>query len=84
MVLRGDEAGPAVQLLLVQRFAELPGGHRGCADIADLAGFDDVVKGFQGLLDRRGGIPPVDLVQIHVVGCQSGQAGIKFREDGLA
>jgi hypothetical protein len=42
-VLHADESGPAVLLGDAERAGELPGVHRRRADVARLAGFDDVV-----------------------------------------
>ena len=73
LVLHGDEPGPAVQVGDVLHLGELPGPHRRGADVAGLAGLDDVVQGLHGLLDRRVGVEAVDLVEVDVVGAEAGQ-----------
>ena len=49
-----------------------------------LSRLDDVVEGFDGLLDRGAAIPAMDLVEVDVVGAESAQAGIDLGEDRLA
>src|SRR5581483_81782 len=66
---------------------ELPGPHRGGAEIAGLARLDDVVQGFHRLLGRGLRVEAVDLVQVDVVGAQAGQRGIDllhYRPPGQA
>ncbi len=43
---------------------ELPGGVVGYADVADLAGGDQVVEGLKSFFERRVRIPGVDLIEI--------------------
>jgi hypothetical protein len=62
----------------------LPGVHRGRAEIADLAEFDDVVQGFHRLLDGCIRIEAMDLVEIDVMGAEPSEGGIHLLEDGLA
>ena len=69
-VLHRDEPRPAVAVGQVKRLAELPGIHRRCAQVPGLAGFDDVVKGLERLLDRRLVVPAVDLVEVDMVGAK--------------
>jgi hypothetical protein len=51
---------------------------------AGLAGAHDVVQRLHRLLDRRARVPPVDLVEVDVVGAQAAQAGVDLEHDGLA
>ncbi len=84
MVLHGREACPAVPLLEVQGLGELPGVHRGRAEIAGLPGLHHVVQRLQGLLQRRPVVVPVDHVDVDVVGAQPPQAGVDLGHDRLA
>src|SRR5262249_44277942 len=67
-----------------KRLGELPGIHRRGADIARLAGAHDVVQRLERLLDRRLRIPPVNLVEIDVIGPEPFQARIDLHVDRLA
>src|SRR5437016_11084610 len=58
--------------------------HRRRADIAGLAGLDDVVQRFDRLLDRRVVVPAMDLIEIDVIGAEAPQARIDFGHDRLA
>jgi hypothetical protein len=71
--LHGHEPGPAGCLRGVLRLRELPGVHQGRADVSDLPGVYQVVQGLHGFFDRCFGVPPVDLVQVDVVGGQPPQ-----------
>jgi len=84
VVLHGDEAGPAVEVGYVERLGELPGVHGRGSDVADFAGFDDIVERFHGLFDRGVVVPAVDLVEVDVVGLEALEALIEFEEDLLA
>ena len=66
VVLHRHEARPTVRRP-TERLRELPREHAARADVAHLAGLDDVVQRLQRLLDRRARIPAVDLVQVDVV-----------------
>jgi hypothetical protein len=68
----------------VEHLGELPGIHRGGADIAGLACLDDIVQRLQRLLDRRRIVEAVDLVEIDVVGAEAAQAVVDLVEDRLA
>ena len=70
LILHADEARPAVQIGGIQRLGELPGVHRGGADVTRLTGFHHVVQRFQRLFQRRFVIPAVDLQQIDIVGAR--------------
>ncbi len=58
--------------------------HRRRADIAGLAGLDDVVERFERLLDRRVVVPAMDLVEVDVIGAEALQARIDLAHDRLA
>ena len=79
-----DEPGPAVLALQVQGLGELPGVHRGRAEVADLAGLDQVVQGLQGLLQRCRVVIAVNLVEVDVVGAEPPQAVVDLGHDRLA
>jgi hypothetical protein len=64
LILHGHEGRPAVAVGRVLHGGELPGPHRGGAEVADLAGLDEVVQGFHGLLDRGLRVEAVDLVEV--------------------
>ena len=81
VVLHGDEAGPAVQVGDVLGLGELPGVHRGGAEVAGLAGPDHVVQRLHRLLDRRVVVPAVDLVEVDVVDAEPGQRGVDLAHD---
>ena len=84
VVLHGDEAGPAVEVGDVEGLGKLPGVHGGGSDVADLAGFDDVVEGFHGLFDGGFVVPAVDLVEVDVVGAEALEALVELEEDLFA
>ena len=84
VVLHRDEAVPAVDPLQVERLGELPGVHRRGAEVAHLAGVDQVAERLQRLLDRRRAIPAVDLVEVDVVHPEPPQARVALGEDRLA
>ena len=67
-------ASSRARLRELLRLGELPGPHAARADVAHLAGLDDVVQRLHRLLDRRLRIEAVDLVQVDVVECP-GAAG---------
>ena len=84
VVLHRHEARPAVALGDLQHLRELPGVHARRADVARLAGPHDVVQRFQGLLDRRVRVEPVDLVEVDVVGPEPSEGGVDGLEQVLA
>ena len=59
IILHRYKARPAVPFGGVERLSELPGVHGRCANIARLAGLDDIVQRLQRLFDRRRVIPSV-------------------------
>src|SRR5258708_5883796 len=67
----------------MQGLAELPGVHRRGAEISGFAAFHDVMQGFERLLDRRGVIPAMDLIEVYVIGAEPAQAGVDRCEYGL-
>src|SRR4051794_29441479 len=84
VVLHRHEPVPAVLARHVQGLAELPGPHGGGAEVADLAAADGRVQRLEGLLDRRAGVPAVDLVQVDVVGAEPPEAVVELPQDRLA
>ena len=84
VVLHRDERRPPVGDRRVLGLGELPGVHRRGADVAGLAGLDDVVQRLHRLLDRRVPVPAVDLVEVDVVGAEAAQAGVDLGHDRLA
>src|SRR5262245_56529220 len=64
-----------------QRVDQLPGSEGACADIAHLAGPDQVVERAQRLIDRNLRARPVNLVQIDVVGLEALQAGLTLLDN---
>ena len=65
-------------------FHHLPGGVGAGADVAHLAGADQVVEGAQCLVDGDVGLRPVDLVEVDVVGLQAAQARLALLDDVAA
>jgi hypothetical protein len=61
-----------------------PCRHVGEADVADLAGGDQVVERSQGLLDRGAAIPAVQPVKVNVVGLQAPQRLLELGDECLA
>ena len=51
----------------VERAGELPCGHVAGPDVAGLARLHDVVERFHGLLDRRGRVVAMNLIEVDVV-----------------
>ncbi len=84
VVLHGHERGPAVPVRRVLRLGELPGVHAARPDVAGLARLDHVVQCLHGLLDRGPRVPPVDLVEVHVVHVQAAQRVVDPGQDVLA
>ena len=67
-----------------ERLHDLPGRPVGHADVARAAGADDVVQGPQRFLHRGLRIPPVDLVEVDVVGPQPLKAGVDLVHQVIA
>jgi hypothetical protein len=83
-VLHRRERGRAGEPRGVLGLRELPGRHRRGAEIADFPGADDVVQRTDRLLDRRRGVPAVDLVEVDVVDSEPPQGRIDAVQDVLA
>ena len=84
VVLHRDEARPVVEVCDVEGLGELPGVHGGGADVADFAGFDDVVESFHGLFDGGFVVPAMDLVEVDVVGLEAAKTLVELKEDLFA
>ena len=63
---------------------ELPSVHRRGADIAGLAGLDDIVQRFERLLDRRLVVPAVDLVEVDIIHAEAAKTVVDLDHDRLA
>ncbi len=57
-----------------QRLHQLPGFHVGAADVAHLAGPDEIGEGDERLFDVGLGVGTVDLIEVDVVGAETFQA----------
>ncbi len=84
VVLHADEARQAQLVGTVQQLGELIGRHGRSADVAHLAGLDEIGQCLERLLERRFAIETVDLVQIYVVQAEPTETGIDRLEDVLA
>ena len=83
--LVGDIPRQPVFLRYGQRFHQVPAGEVRAADVADLAGPDQVVKRAKRLLDRRRPVEGVELVEVDVVGAQPLSGSPRRRgSDGIA
>ena len=71
-------------MLQVQGLRELPGGHGGGAEVAHLAGLDEVVERSEGLLKRRRMVVAVELVEVDIVGAEAGEGVLNLGHDRLA
>ena len=78
------EAHQAARLAPAERPRHLVGQEVGAADVADLAGVDEVVEGAQRLVDRRRRVGRVQLIEVDVVGAESPQRGLHGGQDVLA
>ena len=58
--------------------------HGGGTDVAHLSSFHYVMQRFQCFLDRCFIIPPMNLVEVHIVGLQPAEALVKFIKDRFA
>src|SRR6202042_3328067 len=70
------EAGQPKRLGPADGPHQLIGQEVRAADVAHLALVHEVIEGAQGLVDRRGPVVPVQLVQVDVVGLQAPQRGL--------
>ena len=84
MRLHRNEACPPAKIGQVKRLAELPGKHRGCADVARFSGFHDIIERFKRLLDRCVVIPAVNLIKIDIIRSQSPQTIVDLSHDRFA
>jgi hypothetical protein len=84
MVLHRAETGPAVAFGHMLGLGELPREHAAGADVAGLARLHHLVQRGHGLLDRRLVVPPVDLVQVDVIGAEPPQRRVDRGEHMLA
>ena len=84
VVLHRDEPCPAVPCRDRLGLRELPRVHAARADVARLAGADDVVERLHRLLDRRRVVEAVDLVEVDVVEPEALQRRVDRGEDVLA
>ena len=84
LVLHGHEPGPAALVGGVLQLGELPGVHRRCAEVANLARLEDVMQGLHRLGGRGGRVEAVDLVQVDIVGAEPGQGGVDLLNDRFA
>jgi hypothetical protein len=82
--LLADEPAEASPLSDAERLHQLPASVVGAADVADLAGTDQVVEGGQRLVKGRLAVPLVDLVQVDAVSAQPPQAGLTFADQVVA
>ena len=82
LVLHADELGPAVLLGDELEPGELGRPHAAGADVAHLAGLDEVVQRLHGLLERHGGVEAVDLQQVDVRSVQALQRCLDLVKDG--
>src|SRR5215468_10433421 len=76
MVLHGDELRQPMQSGRVLGLGELPGVHRGGAEVSGLAGVDDISQRVECLFDRSGAVPAMDLIEVHVVGPEPLQGSV--------
>ena len=84
VILHRCEARPAVPLGGRLRLGELPRRHGAGAQIASLAGPDDIVQRLHRLLDRGFGIPAMHLVEVDVIHLETPERGVDRREHVLA
>ena len=74
LLLQRDRRRPAVSRAQLPDPLQPPGAHVGPADVAGLAGGDDAGQRLQRLLQRRGPVVDVHVVQVDVVGAEPPQA----------
>ena len=58
----------------------MPSGEIRAADVADLAGLDQIVKGAESLLNGRRPVEGVELIEIDKIGTEPFQAPLDSRE----
>ena len=83
MVLHGAEGGPTVVLGDFLHVLKLAGVHGRGAQRSHLAGLDQIVERFHGLLDWRFIVEPVDDIEVQVVGAQPLERPLDLPMDGL-
>src|SRR5438045_3536737 len=64
--------------------AERPTLHRRGADIARFARLDDIMQSFEGLLERRVMVQPLDLIEVDIIHAEPTRAVIDLGEYRLA
>ena len=83
MVLHTDEFCPSILLGAELHHCELECPHGTRTNVANLAGFNNVVKRFHCLLDRGVLIEAVNLKEVDVRGIETFERRIHCVEDGL-
>lgn len=66
------------------KLSKLPGPHRTCSDISDLAAFDEVVKGFHRFFRCGVGVIAVNLQEVDVRSLKTFERGVYSIEDRLS
>ena len=84
MRLGADEASEPPVVREPVRLDHLPGGELRAADVANLAGADEIVESAQRLLERRHLVPHVQLVEVDVVRSQPPQRALDSPQDVAA
>ncbi len=74
----------AVHVARPQRLRQLPGRHRGGAQVVHLPLFDEAGERPEGLPDRRLVVPAVDVVEVDVVGVEPVERPFDLRSNVLA
>ena len=82
--LLGREADVALQFARHHRFHHAPGGVGRAADVAHLAGPDQVVERAQRLVDGDAEVGPVGLVQVDVIRLEPAQRGVAGVQDACS
>src|SRR6185437_3235954 len=60
------------------------GEHGGSAEVAGFSGLYDVVERVEGFFDGGFWVPAVDLVEVDVVGAETAEALVQFKQNGFA
>ena len=81
VVLRADERGAVAGPGGPVGVGDLPAGEVGVAEVAHLAGADQVVERGERLLDRRARVGLVHLVEVDVVGAEPAQRRLDRADD---